>query len=174
MAKMTLEVSDAYDKRKAAIHEAGHLTVAMATGKRCRAELHTTGTANADQVKYWTGRAGEYGIHFTPIVAVAGIVAECMDETDDPWAIDEFIECGVVVPSESDLKLFPPEDQRLAVITQAIDLLNRHKTFFDWAVAELIEGEVITDGMAADNFPEPSSRRGDVTRASSPPCHREC
>ena len=129
MAKIPPEEINAHDKRKAAIHEAGHVTVAMAIGKRCWAELHTTGTANPDQESCWTGRSGGYGIRFAPVIAVAGIVAECMDETDDPRDIDEWIEYGVVLPSETDMKFFTPEKQRLAIFTQAIDLLKRQSRF---------------------------------------------
>lgn len=156
MAKMTQQEIEAREKRGAAIHEAGHLTVAVAIGQRARASIWKH-DGDPELEKTWTGRAGGYGIH--PLIAVAGIVAECLDESDDAQEIDEWIDCEIVLPSATDLAHFPPAEKRVEVIAEAIEILKEHKAFFDWAVAELIENHVITDGMADENFPEPRSNR---------------
>lgn len=149
---MTPEQSDRLDKRAAAIHEVGHLTVALYEGSGGSAwlERNTTRNVAADD-KSWLGK---FHGKITPAVAVAGIVAEVLE--DEPGIqgreIVWYLEDEICIPSDSDKQYFPPAEQLEGVVAVALAALKEHKTFFDWAVSMLVEGEVITDGMAREHF----------------------
>lgn len=159
---MMLDESDirTHDKRQAAIHEAGHLTVALASGVSGRAWIFPTETEDLLEAKTWTGKFATVGCPNSPEICIAGVVAECWVEDSQVEAseIVEFIEDEFVIPSPTDMKGIPVVSEKL--VSTALELLRAYKTFFDWAVAELINDEVITDGMASEYFRSVDEREG--------------
>jgi hypothetical protein len=155
---LTTEEIERHDQRNAAIHEAGHLTVAVALGIRgARSHLVRTNDPDLRNSSSWVGQTQISGRE-RPEVSIAGVVAECLNQ-DCLIEADEiayYIDEEVLAPSPSDWRAIPRDDPEalLLCIENAIDLLCKHKQFFEWAVAELLEGDVITDGMAAKKFAE--------------------
>jgi len=82
-----LKEVEARDKQCAAIHEAGHLTVACSLGHRARAWITPTGATDPFANRLWAGQCGS-GCNAAEF-AVAGLVAE-------RWAED-----GAVSPDYS-------------------------------------------------------------------------
>ena len=71
---------EAEDKRGAAVHEAGHLTVAAALHlPGAMASIEPTNTSDPYHEHLWTGKHGFYGA-LPASVAVAGTVADCLDD----------------------------------------------------------------------------------------------
>lgn len=152
------------DKRRAAIHEAGHLTVACAMGSNGGTHISPTHTKDPVNEKTWGGQFRQVGWESEhPEIGVAGVVAECW--VDDPdvatWEIADYILDGFIVPSDSDLRMihgavyegdWPEISEDL--IDYTLVLLRENKTFFEWAVAELINEHVISDGQAKDQYDE--------------------
>lgn len=159
MTQMAIEEIKKEDKRRAAIHETGHLTVAVALGMDARAWLYENEGCDVWQTHTWGGKMEAKGRH-PPSVAVAGVVAECWakDPDVDCWNIGEFIRLDVITPSPTDLVNFPPDDKLEEAIEEALTLLEKYKKFFDWSVARLIEDEGITNGEARDQFDELDGR----------------
>jgi hypothetical protein len=156
MAKRTPEEIERCDKREAAIHEAGHLTVGLALGVHGSAWVYKSETTDPENEKLWVGKHESNG-PTTGAVAVSGLVAECWVEsaTSIPDEITDWIDDGIVSPSPTDSARFPATyEEKLAAVAEALSKLQQHKAFFDWAVAELIEHETITDGLAAEKFRE--------------------
>lgn len=144
---MSVHEIDTRDKRNASTHEAGHLTVACASGQRARAWVFKReGVADVREMKTWGGKCECVG---SAVIAVAGIVAESMDEATEADEIVDWLEGGVVELSPTDAAMLGDAPFGPAV-QEAFDLLKMHRAFFDWAAAELFKDEVITDGMAAD------------------------
>ena len=166
MAKKRLtkrEEDEKFDKLKSAQHEAGHLTVSHATGEATFAAwIQKTDTVDRRKELTWGGSSGGYFVKMSPLIAVAGITAEMvafkLKVAPDAAMIEDLIITRALVPSDSDLKHFPPADQLQATIGEALALLKKHKAFFDWAVSMLVEGEIITDGMARDTFEKLNSQ----------------
>jgi len=148
----TIEDVTANDKRRSAIHEAGHLVVAVASGVRGRAWIYRRETPDPFTEKTWGGRFQPYCGSVSDVIGVAGVVAEmwCDDPTIESWQILESIELGTVEPSQTDWTLI----QRISepAIATALDLLRNQREFFDWAVGALIHDEVIPDGESWDYF----------------------
>jgi hypothetical protein len=102
---------------------------------------------------------GKHEAHdpITPVVALSGLVAECWVENPEANSdeITDWIDDGLVSPSSTDNAQFPASyEGKLAAVVEALQLLQKHKAFFDWAVEQLIDAEVITDGVAAEKFRE--------------------
>jgi hypothetical protein len=89
-----------------------------------------------------------------PPAAVAGAVATLMDR-DEIGTLEEMLEA---FDNGGDDELSPTDKagvgdaDRTAAVTEAFHLLQQHRRFFDWAVAELLADEQITDGEAAKMF----------------------
>ena len=142
------------DKRNAAIHEAGHLTVALALKVRGRAWIFPSATHDMMAEKLWVGKFQAMTCQGVsrPVICIAGVVAECL--ADDPQIeateIVDFIDCGIVTPSPTDMMGISVVSEE--IVSTALELCRENKTFFDWAVAKLIRDESVTDGMAGDYF----------------------
>ena len=84
---------------------------------------------------------------------MAGIVAEELD--DDPvvecWDIVEGWEVGLNPPSPADLTLCSPDwSERSKAVQEALAIIRKEKRLFEGIVAELLEGESLTDGQMTD------------------------
>ena len=149
-------------KRSVAIHEAGHLTVARAIGGNGQTNIYPVPTSDVMSQATWVGQFIPASVESRcPLVGVAGVVAECWVEAPDADAfwVAESIDFGPYVPSNSDLKLihgavyeerWPETSQYL--VSSALGLLREHKTFFDWAVAELVKKLSISNRDARYHF----------------------
>lgn len=154
MMQLTIEEIKMQDRRRAAIHESGHLTVAVALGIDARAWVYENKGCDVWESHTWLGRME--ATRHPPSVAVAGVVAECWakDPEVDCWNIGEFIRLDVITPSPTDLVNFPADEKLEETIEESLVLLVKYKKFFDWAVARLVEDEGITNGEARDQFDE--------------------
>ena len=152
------------DKRWAAIHEVGHLTVARALG--CNGWTCIYPAPTNDVINEMTCAGHFRQMHSEadrPEIGVAGIVAECWveDPDTDACSIAELIDIGSCVPSDSDMRMIHgavyeggwPEISK-DLISVALELLRENKTFFEWAVAELMNEHGISDGQAKDQYDE--------------------
>jgi hypothetical protein len=143
-----------HDKEKAAIHEAGHVTVAATKGLRAWAWLYRSNTARPLDDKLWRGRAQVAGDN--PVYAVAGMVAEQLYWVSDVQAweiIEEWENMGdtEVGLSPTDMELVPQDWRaRTALVEEALAILRDQKPLFDRIVLQLVEHECVTDGMVAD------------------------
>ena len=154
------------DKRLAAIHEAGHLTVACAGGSNGRAYLLPIPTADVKNESTWRGQFLPLKAFWEPVrpeIGVAGVVADywAADPDFNARRIAKFIKRGIHTPSDSDLRMIHgavyeggwPEISK-DLISVALELLRENKTFFEWAVAELMNEHAISDGQAKDQYDE--------------------
>jgi hypothetical protein len=179
------EQIERYYKRATSIHEAGHLTVALALGRRSTALLWKASLApNTRSISIpWLGGV-EIAPHFSKarslvrsripllhraIIGIAGSVADCIDygqchgrEVDTDY-VQFILGNTTIYPSRSDLKGLKRYDLREA-ITLALILLKEHDDFFCWAALELYEREVVTDGQAWDKFHDPKRACRKMTR----------
>src|SRR5688500_11841218 len=156
MSKMTAEEIERRDKREAAIHEAGHLTVGLALGIRGSAWVYKSQTVDPENEKLWIGKHESQG-PITAAAALSGLVAECWvdNRATRPDEITDWIDDGLVSPSSTDSALFPATYvEKLAAVVESHELLLKHKVFFEWAIEKLVNAEVVTDGMAADQWRE--------------------
>ena len=142
------------DKRRAAVHEAGHATVAAAKGFRAIAWLYRSKTLQPLEEKIWLGRVQIAGVD--PAYAVAGMVAEHLDDVPDiaAWKIMEdweFMGETEVGLSPTDMEIVPQNwPTRKAVVEEALTILRDQKPLFDRIVLQLFEHECVTDGMVSD------------------------
>jgi len=143
------------DKVSTAIHEAGHLTVALALNIECEASARLVPndhTKNWMEERYWTGTTR--ALFMTSVVAVAGAVADYW--RDDPgveaWQIDDYLDEALDELSPSDVAQFPSPGKRPRAVARALALLRNHKRFFEWAVVELVVCEEINEDDAAEQF----------------------
>ena len=150
------------DKRWAAIHEAGHLTVACAIGCNGSPYLLPIPTDDVQNESTWRGQFQQVPWEPShPEIGVAGVVADYRVNAPDFDAreIAKYIKLGIHKPSDSDMRMIHgavyeggwPEI-REDLIDFALEQLQENKTFFEWAVAELINEHVISDGEANDQF----------------------
>ena len=155
-----------WDKRRAALHEAGHLTAASASGLGARAEIFERDRAtNTYAERRWGGREETIGSpqisSVSWVIGVAGEVAVCWDSDRDVFA-DDIAELIVDELSPTDAALIGgvSEDDLHQAIYAALGLLREHEAFFRWATAELLSDSVITNGMAAERWRDlnPSAR----------------
>lgn len=147
---------ESYEKQQAANHEAGHATVAAITTTCicCWLEGNEDGT---EDEKLWLGK-------MTGVIspAVAGIAVEYYAEEvfsdnnarnlarEIVWHIDEAPEGEV---SDTDLQFLPDdESERVDATTEAVTILRENRDLYDWLVAELIAGHVVTGGMISDRL----------------------
>jgi hypothetical protein len=94
---------NAYDRRIAAIHEAGHALMAVHLGYTADAWIHATETAAPLEEKTWVGhmiirsRPVKRNHPHTRMVAVAGMVAETLwknghdEEYADPYGWEDYL-----------------------------------------------------------------------------------
>jgi len=147
------------DKRRAAIHEAAHLTATMALGGRARASIwRATQSVNTEEYS-WLGQCqvleSPRGVNRRAVVGISGLVGESLNEdTDvDGRAIEEWVEIEIIEPSPTDWDCIKPSRLRLGTLAdRALHLLRTHKSFWEWAINQLNEEGVITDSQAVEHF----------------------
>lgn len=143
--KTTEEIKDYY-KRRAAIHEAGHATVAAHFGVAANVHLLETGSDDPAREKPWVGYVDSYNVGSSAaVICIAGAVAECLDDDPDTdmWEIVE--EWNLKVQSETDLAGVPEDEAlQLEVVKEALSILRARKSLFDRIVEELILREFVS------------------------------
>ena len=140
-----------YDKFTAAVHEAGHLTIAYAQRRYGSAEIWPRENPAPHELT-WCGNFSMISLvelgggPMTPEIAVAGEVAEV-------WFHDRDIEAPLVCDyitneehSTTDLVAWPNNDLECTV-ARVLDLLRLHADTFQWAVQVLMDQQCISDGM---------------------------
>jgi hypothetical protein len=167
MTKLSIKQIEAWDKQKAALHEAAHLTVAVAKGVVARAAIRYVGkSVDPKAFATWEG----YCQMITPVgkhkavCCVAGEVSRYLDGESGQTLyedIEQRAEEGGV--SATDLAGYPKSKRKLyAVIDEAAALLQIHRKYFDWATHELLEDGEISAGEAWMRFHGlPEERMGD-------------
>lgn len=151
---MTPEEIIATDRRETAIHEAGHLTVAAAEFIYGSASIHPREVADMEE-KLTGGYFRSFHAVQSAAVSVAGVVAECLEEEEKIEARDilDWIYMEAVIPSTTDFQGIPDNyNDRLAAIESALATLRKYRSFFNWAVSELITSGTITNGMTQDEW----------------------
>ncbi len=153
---MVLKEARRFDKHQAAVHEAGQLTVALASGIRGSARICKTEPANLGEEPAWAGQYSESSEAFLALVAVAGLVAEqwCKDPGVDPNDIVDWIECESLMPAPSADEYFAVPPDCPGAIADALKLLIGHRSFFDWSVRMLMADNAISAGSAWARFHE--------------------
>lgn len=162
----SLEEQSEQDKRRAAWHEAGHLTVLYAKGGQGRAHVEPTHATDLIHNSAWRGQCQTVGGCMCPVVCIAGKVAEEMMSEDSligadgdvvDWLEYDYGDALLEELSRTDRERIPDDityDDLLAIVKEAHALIVGNRAFFDWCVRELIEGEIVTDGMATEQFNE--------------------
>jgi hypothetical protein len=157
MQPLTEEQLQERDKRCAAIHEAGHVVVA-AIHDECNLGAYIAPTDTSDPLadKTWIGQAFGFtgGRHFSAVMAVAGCVAEWLEDDAELTAED----CSDYADDENSLSptdraRFPTDyDEQLAAFDIALTILREHKGFFNWTVTQLLddESQVVTEDMVGE------------------------
>lgn len=96
----------AYDRRSAAIHEAGHALMAVELGYDADAWIYAHETSDPLDEKTWLGHTtihggpGDYGHPHSRMVAVAGMVAEILwkngrnDDYAEPYGWEDYLMDG--------------------------------------------------------------------------------
>lgn len=149
----THEEIDTADKRHAALHEAAHATVLAFKGGRCCPWVERTGTTDPENKKLWVGHCQAVGSPIDSVTAVAGMVGEYLDHTQDTtaWEIIDYWESFEEDMSATDLKHCPASwSEREAAVAEALSILRREDRLFREIVRLLIEDECVTDGMLAE------------------------
>lgn len=154
------------DKRRAAIHEAGHATVAVAKGFGAYAWLSKTDTSKTLEEKSWVGKCELYKlrpVRFSRVdeqtFAVAGMVAEQLDDSPDvsAWEImDAWEALGEIDIGLSHTDMGPVASNRRSrevAVEKALAILREKKSLFDKLVSQLFEYGS-TDGIIADWDPQ--------------------
>ncbi len=175
--KTPIEDDNCRDKESAAVHEAGHATVAAVfcwrEGKgrsirldepvaglsevclgRVAAHIRRTQTNDPMCEKTWVGSTTHWEMDLDvsdkATINVAGIVAECLVE-DDQVEADEIVdywESEVIEPSDTDYKGIPDSwEARSAAVERALRLLREHSALLKAVAAELVRSEAVTDGV---------------------------
>lgn len=138
---MTMEEIEQMDKRTSAVHEAGHATVLVAGGHFCHCWVWKNDHSDILEEKTWLGRVSAFS-GFDATMAVAGIVATCMDEDPEVEAcqIVEYWESEVIEPSLADMQWIPDDwEKRWDAVTAALATLRRDKALFAQIVDEIVE-----------------------------------
>jgi hypothetical protein len=136
MAKMSRKQIEAWDKQNTAMHEAAHLTVAVAKGIFARAAVRYVGKSVDPKARTtWEGHCQT----ITPmreheaVCCVAGEVSRYLDGESGQTLyedIEQKVEEGCV--SATDLAGYPKCKRKLyAVIDEAASLLRKHRAYFD-------------------------------------------
>jgi hypothetical protein len=168
--KIDWKILESDDKKTAARHEAGHLTVAVACGMRASAWLIPNNHHRTLEEVLWVGKTewlrvnfkapGHPGVMVKPAderaVAVAGLLAEAMAKREGDCFADEILDDldnGLIEFSQTDAA-GAGNDRRVLyrVLRRAEKILSKHRAFCEWATEGLYESGSITDGMAADQF----------------------
>lgn len=167
---------DDRDKYLAAIHEAGHATVAavlcwslgrsltlplptpvagMTEVQLGGVEAHIRRTETTDPMyeKTWVGSTTHFQINLDKrekaTINVAGMVAECLYEDDNIEAtsiIDDW-QMEVLEPSDTDYTGLPDAwEDRMSAVENALALLRRHDDLWHAVITQLVENELITNG----------------------------
>ena len=132
------------EKRNVAWREAGYLTVAEHQGNIGSAWLRFRPNLGNRRLKQWFGRH-EFRSPIEPVIAVAGMVAECLyhKPVADVWHIMKCWNDGVILPSEQDCRYIPESpDVRTEIVERALSIIRLRNVWFDSIVTELMELEV--------------------------------
>lgn len=125
---------EAYDRRLAAIHEAGHALIAIHLGYKAHAWIHRNETADPLREKTWLGHMTVHNLPTEPghphvrMVAVAGMVGETLwkcghdEEYAEPWGWEDYL-LDEASMSPSDWRLSgcvpgEPDDDLFHVVAQ--------------------------------------------------------
>jgi hypothetical protein len=148
---MTPEEIEQHDKRKSAVHEAGHAVVAFGHGVIVKAWLERSETKDARFEKTWVGHIqnvyGGFGADTGHFIGIAGVVAECLDDEPEVSAkeIVEYWKDKHIIPSPSDLEFMPASwRKRLEAVEVALGMLAKQKAFLESVVSELVEHGLVT------------------------------
>jgi hypothetical protein len=154
---MSLQDVEARDKRRSAIHEAGHVVVAFVHGSLFRAWLERTGTDAPRFEKTWIGHAeneiGGYNADVGALIGVAGAIADAL--ADDPnLAVEDINEMWetepISGPSPADLELLPKDPkEQVSAIKMALAILSKQWTFLESIVAELVKYDKVSADRVA-------------------------
>lgn len=163
---MTLDEIDLYEKRSAAIHEAGHVTVAASFFRYCGAFIRREGNGGDETLHKWIGQAvtGRECHGLEPMkkaaVGIAGITAECLmeDEELDGFTLVDYIDSDAIAPSPTDwvaMKYIGTPDEydcgkMESAADTAIAAIKAHRALFDWVRAQLLDEGTVSDGMVED------------------------
>lgn len=146
------------DKWRAAVHEAGHATVACEKGMAwVRAWLYPNeGDWHGNFEKSWLGKMSWMrapGDVHGGVIGVAGIVAEALYENPDVDAseiMDDW-EWGNLAPSETDMaSITDDESGRFDLVDEALGILRNQKRLFDAIKRLLFQDESMSDGESSD------------------------
>lgn len=137
---------EAYEKRNAAAHEAGHFLFSMICYFQLRASIWPSNTDDPLKMKTWIGTNESASFpHKSPLVSVAGVIGEyffdnpdcdveeCLDALDDPSEL-----------SETDAAGMPSDDQLFAVVESVLGHLKRYRPVFERLVCQLFEQESVS------------------------------
>ncbi len=149
------------DRRGTSIHEAAHLTAALALGGVARAYIWREGPATAGR-KGWRGQCQSLrkprGVNRCAVLGIAGVIGNFLfDDPDiDCFRACEYIDMDSESMSDTDMALIKASRLRVATLAdRALQLLREHRDFWEWATRELFENKNITDAQAIERFPEP-------------------
>lgn len=175
-----MENDDERDKHAAAVHEAGHATVAAVLcwihGRSQTVplpepvagmsevqiggvvtEIRRTETSDPMYEKTWVGSTSHYRMDLDEpdkaTINVAGMVAECHfdDEEVEAASIIEEWQFQVIEPSDTDYAGIPDSwDDRSAAVEGALTLLRDHRKLWKAVVAHLVQNEAISGGVLKD------------------------
>jgi len=161
-----LEELEEREKRKAAVHEAGHATVAATKGVRVDAWIHRNESGDPGE-KAWLGHVrnvprfvwqdGKPALAddlktLGSTYAVAGMVAEELHDSPKETydSIVENWKLGLCTPSPADLELCSEDwRERSKAVAEAVRILRDQMPLFDRIVAELLEHRSLADGHIA-------------------------
>jgi hypothetical protein len=143
---LTAAELDAYEKRLAAVHEAGHVVVAAALGDVADAKIYRTEEPDSAA---WHGLTTHRCLENAarPRLGLAGIVAECVHDSPDVTAAEvvQLWRDGYLEPSQTDLRYVPEDwDERLTIIEKVLAILNKGRRLLEGVASDLLENERLT------------------------------
>jgi hypothetical protein len=148
-----------HDKRKAAIHEAGHATIAALLRIPMSAWLKENPTSDPLEEKTWVGSMSWYQSDLNDLdkatIAVAGRVAEYLAD-DEELDADSFIQVWEEGEddgwSPTDLQSIPKSwKRRRCAVERALELLCGGRELFSAIMSELMEkGFAFRDGAESE------------------------
>jgi hypothetical protein len=140
------------DKKKAAVHEAGHVVVAaIADDMTLGAWIDESRTNDPRNDSIWIGQTHglTWGRVLSPAMSIAGRVAESLFIDDDYFDIEDML---VQIAedenflSPTDREIFPEDyAQQVEAINQARVILENNRPFVEWVVKELLAECAVTD-----------------------------
>tara|TARA_R110002073_G_scaffold20123_10_gene72596 strand:- start:5196 stop:5687 length:492 start_codon:yes stop_codon:yes gene_type:complete len=153
------------DKEITAFHEAGHAVVAWLLGcDRIRVAVWPNPDGDENDAKYWLGNCShsETGTG-SQKHGLAGLAAEIIRENPDSdgYELQEFIDCGIIEPSETDraaMDGYTIDDcqnvvamlrANWAVVTDLANLLQSDEILTDHLFSEFIQGYKVLPWLEA-------------------------